>query len=524
MQTLRAYNSFFATQSRHAILFGGAGSGKSMAAAQKVILQALQHPGARILCIRKFRAGIRHSVWALLVQILEQTIPTQAYRTAISTLSIHFFNGSQILCLGLDDPEKIKSIQGISSIWVEEATELKEQDFAQLELRVRGKTAGYKQFTLTFNPTDQSHWLHKRFFQTQPEGTKWTGHDLSLHQNLPPVGTGRDLSIVPSQNNPVGTGRDLSITPSQNQIEASPPPASPTLFTLHTTYLQNSELDQAYREHLEQALKSDENLYRIYTLGQWGHVRTGGAFYKNFSMARHVATNPYNPNLPLHISFDFNLHPYMTATVWQIEHKERPDARGQMLEEGAFSGISPLASGLFSAFQIAEFCLSSPQNTTRDVCNALLAAYPQHHTSAYIYGDPTGSHASPLTDARTTHYTLIQEQLAVWQPRMRVARSAPGLVQRGLFINAMLSGNIDEVDISIDPGCTRTLQDYQNLQEDASGAKLKTIAKDAQTGIRSQTLGHCSDANDYLLCEAFYREFTKFNRGGRELIMPILGR
>jgi phage terminase large subunit len=37
----------------------------------------------------------------------------------------------------MDDPEKIKSVQGVNRIWIEEATELKKEDFNQLDLRLR---------------------------------------------------------------------------------------------------------------------------------------------------------------------------------------------------------------------------------------------------------------------------------------------------------------------------------------------------------------------------------------------------
>jgi phage terminase large subunit len=41
------------------------------------------------------------------------------------------------LCAGLDDPEKIKSIVGLTDAWLEEATEFSPDDFTQIDLRVR---------------------------------------------------------------------------------------------------------------------------------------------------------------------------------------------------------------------------------------------------------------------------------------------------------------------------------------------------------------------------------------------------
>jgi phage terminase large subunit len=453
MHYLPAYLAYFKSQARYALLYGGAGSGKSVTAAQKSILQCLLYPGAQILCIRKYRSTLRQSVYPLLQSQLQHLPPQFHPRASVTQLTFLFPNGSQIRCLGLDDPEKIKSIQGISSIWVEEATELRLEDFTQLELRVRGNTPGYKQFTLTFNPTDQAHWLYKRFFAPS---------------------TNQPTTFSDSQSNP---------------------------FILHTTYLANTELDAAYINHLSQSISTDSNLYRIYTLGQWGHRRRGGEFYKGFNYATHVISNPYNPDLPLHLSFDFNLHPYITCTLWQLETNSTHQI----------------------ARQISELCLSSPANTTSALCKALLLKYPNHTTGAFIYGDPSGSNASPLTDARTTHYNIIESALASWFPSMRVALSAPPVARRALFINEVFAGSIPGLSISIDPSCTHTLQDYQNLLESPDGSKLKQITRDPLTSIRSQSLGHTSDANDYLLCQAYQSLFRTFEHAGRPLAMPLFG-
>ena len=57
-----------------------------------------------------------------------------------SKMTMTCFNGSVLLFKGIDDPEKIKSIDGITSIWIEEASELTLEDFTQLDLRLRGVT------------------------------------------------------------------------------------------------------------------------------------------------------------------------------------------------------------------------------------------------------------------------------------------------------------------------------------------------------------------------------------------------
>ena len=75
-------------------------------------------------------------------------------------------NGSEIIFIGLDNSEKIKSIAGITSIWIEEATELTLQDFNQLDLRLRGETGLHKEVIFTFNPISDTHWIKKRFYDS----------------------------------------------------------------------------------------------------------------------------------------------------------------------------------------------------------------------------------------------------------------------------------------------------------------------------------------------------------------------
>src|SRR5699024_11467616 len=63
--------------------------------------------------------------------------------------------------------EKLKSITfpkgELTDIWIEEASEILEEDFNQLDVRLRGKGA-HKQMVLTFNPVSVLHWLKLRFF------------------------------------------------------------------------------------------------------------------------------------------------------------------------------------------------------------------------------------------------------------------------------------------------------------------------------------------------------------------------
>ena len=54
--------------------------------------------------------------------------------------------------------------------------------------------------------------------------------------------------------------------------------------------------------------------------GDWfAQPRTGGEFYMKFDEKINTTEQAYDPDLPVHLTYDFNVSPYMTWTVWQKE-------------------------------------------------------------------------------------------------------------------------------------------------------------------------------------------------------------
>ncbi|HOO13450.1 MAG TPA: phage terminase large subunit, partial [Bacillota bacterium] len=116
----------------------------------------------RFIVVRKVKETLRDSVFAELVNCITRWEMRELWKIPKgrnSELYLKCLNGSEILFFGLDDVEKLKSIQGITGIWVEEASELEPGDYKQLDIRLRGKTKFYKQMIITFNPIYKGHWL-----------------------------------------------------------------------------------------------------------------------------------------------------------------------------------------------------------------------------------------------------------------------------------------------------------------------------------------------------------------------------
>ena len=144
------------------VICGGAGSGKSYGATQKVLLKALKYKRT-VLIIRKTQRTIKHSIWALMLTHLRNSGYYEQCRINRSDFEIELPNGSLFIFKGLDDEEKIKSIDGITDIVVEEATELIEDEFTQLNLRLRA-LVDYPQIYLMFNPISKKNWTYSYFF------------------------------------------------------------------------------------------------------------------------------------------------------------------------------------------------------------------------------------------------------------------------------------------------------------------------------------------------------------------------
>ncbi|MBE3040268.1 MAG: PBSX family phage terminase large subunit [Chloroflexi bacterium] len=159
-------------QDRYLVMTGGRGSGKSEFAARKLFIRCLNEGGHRFLVLRKVRKTAHESTLRVMRTLLaEQGIDYQHDKTH-QILSFPSSEGlpNEILFDGLDEPEKIKSIKGLTGVWIEEATEFTERDFLEVDLALREQTVHYKQIMLTFNPDESlAPWLKKRFFPDDPK-------------------------------------------------------------------------------------------------------------------------------------------------------------------------------------------------------------------------------------------------------------------------------------------------------------------------------------------------------------------
>jgi phage terminase large subunit len=144
---------------REVLLSGPSGTGKSMACLQKLDLAASQTP-MRAAIVRKLRTALTQ---AALVTFKEKVLPPppNAVWFHHEDQEFRYPNGSRVVVAGLDDPRKVLSTD-FDLIYVQEATELDEQDWQILLTRLRNNALSYQQLLADCNPSYPNHWLKLR--------------------------------------------------------------------------------------------------------------------------------------------------------------------------------------------------------------------------------------------------------------------------------------------------------------------------------------------------------------------------
>ncbi len=351
---------------RFVINKGGAASSKSFSAAQKELLLSCKRK-MTILVTRKVASTLKDSVIPSFRERMQELGISSCFEENKTERT--FYNtetGSKFLFRGLDDPEKLKSIEGIDRILVEEATEISIDDFFELNRRARGREG--IQITLNFNPVDERHWLKKHFFDQEIENCE----------------------------------------------------------VIESTYGDNQFLTTEDKRQLTELKKHNYNQYRIYALGDWGVARVDNPWLYAFDVKKHVSPTSLRvvPNMPIHLSFDFNINPLCCIAVQQTSNYG-PNSYIKVLKE----------------FELRN-------TTVKEACKVIKAAFP--HNVLTVTGDATGRN-------RNAGYTSGNEHL--WTQ-----------VQRGLGLSSaqIFTPKVNPSHTNSRHMCNYVLQEHQSLQIDPS--------------------------------------------------------
>lgn len=218
------------------LLVGGYGSSKSYHIALKLILKCLEEK-RKVLVVREVFDTIRDSCYDLLVEILEELdlvgTGKRKVRCTTSPMTIKFPNGSRIIFKGMDKPTKLKSINGVSIVWLEECSEIKYAGYKELLGRLRHPDLSLH-FILSTNPVGTENWVYQHFFKRVDE-------DGNEHITL-------DDNLLYKRRTIVKRG----------------------VYYHHSVADDNLFLPQSYIETLDQMKEYDPDLYRVARLGRFG--------------------------------------------------------------------------------------------------------------------------------------------------------------------------------------------------------------------------------------------------------------
>ncbi len=167
------YDKLLHMNCRYFIIYGGRRSSKSWSTSQLIVRQALEFRPRRVCVLRKFATSIRNSVWERVKGAITEQIPLRMCEINKSERRITLPGESEILFVGADDVEKLKSIEDVGTYWLEEATEFTEHDFDVIDAGMSSACVPAPQIYLTFNPVPQiagyQHWLQERFLGVEHE-------------------------------------------------------------------------------------------------------------------------------------------------------------------------------------------------------------------------------------------------------------------------------------------------------------------------------------------------------------------
>lgn len=364
---------------------GGSSSAKSYSVAQLFLLFTKWF-GDNHLVMRKVGASISNTIYEDFKSAARQFGMLGDFKFKDGTRQIVCVaNKARIDFKGLDDPEKIKGISSYKRVFLDEFSEYDIDDFKQIRKRLRGKKG--QQIVVAFNPISEKHWIKTDFIDHEqwndmPMNVRWGNVDIPLKYT-------EVKALMINSERPVRNLRTKKI-----EMHA------PDIVLIQSTYLNNfwvvGSPDGTYGFYDDQCIadfekdrESDPDYYNIYALGEWGVLRTGSEFFGSFNRGIHCQEIEFDPALPIHISIDNNVLPYISVTYWQVDTSEGVHLR-----------------------QIDETCAGNPDNTVRRAAKMTADKLKSYGVSeVYLHGDASTRAANNIDEEKRSWIDLFIDTL-----------------------------------------------------------------------------------------------------------------
>jgi len=471
---------------RYIWLYGGSSSSKTYSTVQAILFFTIKE-AEDTLVFRKTHNSIEKTVYKDFLSVIDSWDMGKYFKPTRNPMRIKCVNGAVIDFAGMDDPEKIKGISQYKRVYANEISSFDEADYDQIRKRLRGKRG--QQIICDFNPIDELHWIKESIFDAEAKVQMPVELDNGIVNPVYTTVTEKWRNQEQEFINPKGKKEKI---PSN-------------MVVIRSTYLNNFWVvgspcgefgfyDVQTIADFEADKIKDYNFYRVYALGLWGKVNVGGEFYKNFSLEKNVVPKrKWDKSLPLHISFDENVNPYLSLSIYQ--------AKGDY------------------TWKIDEICLENPKNTLKDTLIEFKKRFPPNLNGLFVYGDRTSLKEDTKLEKGQNFFTIVQNFLFQYNPSLRLPMKNPPVAMRGNFINQeLLATGL----YTISENCRNTINDYEYVKEASDGTKLKERVKHPITKVTYEKHGHLSDTDDYFLCEYYKSKFSKYQLGAAR--RPIIHR
>lgn len=291
----RFENFIFDWKYKKYLCVGGYGSSKSYHIALKLILKCLEEK-RKVLVVREVYDTHRDSTFSLFKEILEgmnllADSPKDKKRKVVakeSPFKLTFPNKSEIIFKGMDKPEKLKSLNGITIVWLEECSEIKYDGYKELLGRLRHPYLSLH-FILSTNPVGTDNWVYKHFFKDVDD-----------------------------------TGKETVILDDEILYKLKTVVRGDTYYH-HSTVDDNYFVQQDYIDQLEEMKKFDKDLWRIARRGRFGV--NGLRVLPQWEVRDHELVMRDVRNIPKRWhrrGMDFGFETSYNAIVWMaIDDKEK---------------------------------------------------------------------------------------------------------------------------------------------------------------------------------------------------------
>lgn len=189
------YEPLFTTKARYIHLWGGRGRGGSFTAMRYFLHLITQPQYFRGYIMRSIYGDIRESLWRDFKDRIEEAGLEEEFVLNESKMSaIHVPTGNVLLSKGFKKSSgkqtaKLKSIAGATHVAIEEAEEIEEDEFKQLDDSLR-TVKGQIQIIQIFNPPHKRHWIWRRWYnlidtpETDEDGGRYYRADPKQGVNL----------------------------------------------------------------------------------------------------------------------------------------------------------------------------------------------------------------------------------------------------------------------------------------------------------------------------------------------------